>query len=153
MLDVKFSVAIHMLIMISEGPKDLTSEQIGRSVNKNASYIRKILALLKKQNIICSQQGKVGIQLAVPKAELTLWQIYKAIQGTDTLYIWDIHTNANDQCIVGQFIRPTLEDLLAECNKLVREKLEQTSLADVIHRMRNHIEQYDPEIIKNIIIK
>ena len=50
-MDTKFSVAIHTLIMISETDHLITSEDIAISVGTNASYIRKILALLKKEGI------------------------------------------------------------------------------------------------------
>ena len=47
-MDTKFSVAIHALILVSESPRPLSSEQMAESVGTNASYIRKILALKKR---------------------------------------------------------------------------------------------------------
>ncbi len=47
-MDVKFSSAIHMLILISESEDVMTSEEIATSVGTNASYIRKLSGLLKK---------------------------------------------------------------------------------------------------------
>ena len=46
-MDTKFSVALHVLTMISESEKTLSSEDLARSVGTNASYIRKIITLLK----------------------------------------------------------------------------------------------------------
>ena len=50
-MDTKFSVATHILILISEADKDINSRDIAESVGTNASYIRKICALLKKANV------------------------------------------------------------------------------------------------------
>ncbi len=50
-MDTKFSVAVHALILISESPEPIDSEKMARSVGTNASYIRKILGLLKKAEI------------------------------------------------------------------------------------------------------
>lgn len=62
-MDTKFSVALHILAMISESKETLNSQLLAESVGTNASYIRKILALLKNAGLIRSQQGKIGIQL------------------------------------------------------------------------------------------
>lgn len=48
-MDTKFSVAVHALILISESPKPIDSERMAKSVGTNASYIRKILGLLKRR--------------------------------------------------------------------------------------------------------
>ena len=45
MNDVKFSVAIHILVMLATSSESLNSEKLAQSVGTNPSYIRKILAL------------------------------------------------------------------------------------------------------------
>ena len=55
-MDTKFSVAVHILILISEAPNLLNSDQIAESVGTNASYIRKILSFLKKSGMIDSHR-------------------------------------------------------------------------------------------------
>ena len=46
-MDTKFSVALHILTMISESKETLSSQALAISVGTNASYIRKVIALLK----------------------------------------------------------------------------------------------------------
>ena len=75
-MDNKFSSAIHTLILISESDKPLTSEDIARSVGTNASYIRKIIGLLKKKDMIESRRGVSGFALRLKAENLTLLQIY-----------------------------------------------------------------------------
>ncbi len=48
MMDTKFSVALHILTMISESKEVLSSQALAESVGTDASYIRKVIALLKK---------------------------------------------------------------------------------------------------------
>ena len=62
-MDTKFSVAVHILILISEAPKALTSDQMAQSAGTNASYIRKILALLKRAGIVEGHRGVGGYVL------------------------------------------------------------------------------------------
>lgn len=54
LMDTKFSVALHILAMISESDKELSSQELALSVGTNASYIRKVISLLKKADLIGS---------------------------------------------------------------------------------------------------
>lgn len=63
LMDTKFSVALHILAMISESDKELSSQELALSVGTNASYIRKVISLLKKADLISSHQGRSGYQL------------------------------------------------------------------------------------------
>ena len=65
MEDTRFSSAIHMLILISEAEKPMSSEEIAVSVGTNSSHIRKIAGLLKKDGIIGSNQGSKGFSIRV----------------------------------------------------------------------------------------
>ena len=64
-MDTKFSVAVHILILISESPSPINSDQMAESVGTNASYIRKILALLKKADIVDGHRGVSGYGMTV----------------------------------------------------------------------------------------
>ena len=81
-MDVKFSVAIHTLVMISESEKALSSQALATSVGTNASYIRKIISLLKTAGLVSSHQGRSGYQLTKSPEEITLLEIYYAAQHT-----------------------------------------------------------------------
>ncbi len=59
-MDTRFSVAVHVLILISESPEPMDSEKMARSVGTNASYIRKVLGSLKKADIVSSRRGSPG---------------------------------------------------------------------------------------------
>ena len=59
-MDTKFSVAVHVLILISESPTTINSDQMAISIGTNASYVRKILSLLKKAGIVDGHRGIGG---------------------------------------------------------------------------------------------
>lgn len=105
-MDTKFSVAVHILILISEAPNLLNSDQIAGSVGTNASYIRKILSLLKKSGMIDSHRGVSGYTLTVAPDRITMLGIYQAVMDEPQIHLLDIHQNPNDQCVVGRHIRP-----------------------------------------------
>ncbi len=71
-MDTKFSVALHILTMISESKEILSSQALAESVGTNASYIRKVIALLKNAGLITSHQGRSGYQLSKSPKDISL---------------------------------------------------------------------------------
>ena len=139
-MDNKFSSAIHTLILISESDQPLTSEDIAKSVGTNASYIRKITGLLKKRDIIDSHRGVSGFSLKVKSEDLTLLQIYQAVNETERPCLFDLHQNPNDECVVGRHIKPVLTGMFAEMEDAFAGALAQKTLADCISGIRERLD-------------
>lgn len=140
-MDTKFSSAIHMLILISEAQTPMSSEQIAVSVGTNPSYIRKIAGLLKNANIIDSRQGRSGFVLSVTPEELTLWQVFCAVEKTEQIHLFDIHRNPNDECIVGRHIHPTLSAMFGDIELTARREMNAKTLRDCMNDMQKRINQ------------
>lgn len=138
-MDTDFSIAIHILILISESDEPLSSEQIAGSVGANASRIRKIAGTLRKASIIASRQGAKGFALTRDPGSITLLQIYDALYGAPEKRLLSIHKNPNDECTVGRLIQPTLDDVFAGVEAELQQTLERLSLADVIKNMRGRL--------------
>ncbi|MCI5956466.1 MAG: Rrf2 family transcriptional regulator [Clostridiales bacterium] len=138
-MDTKFSVAVHALILISESPKPIDSERMARSVGTNASYIRKILGLLKKANIVGSHRGVTGFSLLLPPERLTLLRVYQAVMGESQCHLLDIHQNASDQCIVGRHIRPVLTSMFEQAESAFTRALSEQTLAQCIEGIRGRL--------------
>ena len=92
-MNTKFSIAIHILILISESSNPMNSDQMAGSAGTNASYIRKILALLKRAGIVDSRRGIGGYSLALPPEQLTLLQIYQAVTEETNVLLLQIHSH------------------------------------------------------------
>ena len=139
-MDTKFSVAVHVLIMVSESPTPVNSEQMAGSVGTNASYIRKILALLKKEGIVDGHRGLSAYSLVSPQEQLTLLQIYQAVMEESKIRLLDIHQNPSDQCVVGRYIRPVLTGMFTDVEDAFSRSLAEKTLADCIADIRKRIE-------------
>lgn len=142
-MDTKFSSAIHTLILIAESPSPMTSEDIAASVGTNASYIRKLTALMKKAGIIESQRGRGGFSLTKDPEGITFAEIYRAVMEVGEIHVFDIHKNPNDECIVGKNIQPVLGNMFHEMEEELSRSLESMTLADCISRMQSRIERED----------
>lgn len=132
-MDTKFSVALHILIYISETDKVVSSELLAKSVNTNSSHIRKILAVLKKGGLIESQQGKTGISLAKEPKYITLSEIYQIIYPDK--YLVNIHEGANKECPVGFNIVNLLQPVFNEAQEAFYKKLESKTLEKLIREL------------------
>lgn len=138
-MDTKFSVAVHVLILISESPDPMNSEQMAGSVGTNASYVRKILALLKKAEIIEGHRGVSGYNLTITPEQLTLLRIYQAVMEEPKIHLLDVHQNSNDQCVVGRHIRPVLTGMFEDLEESFARSLAGKTLADCIDDIRKRI--------------
>ena len=132
-MDTKFSVALHILIYISETDKVVSSELLAKSVNTNSSHIRKILVVLKKGGLIESQQGKTGITLAKEPKDITLSEIYQIIYPDK--YLVNIHEGANKECPVGLNIENLLQRVFNEAQEAFYKKLESKTLEKLIREL------------------
>ena len=138
-MDTKFSVAVHVLILISESPIPINSDQMAESVGTNASYIRKILALLKKAEIVDGRRGISGYSMTAAPEQLTLLQVYQAVTEEQKLHLLDIHQNPDDRCIVGRHIKPVLTGMFADMEEGFARSLAGKTLADCIAAIRKRI--------------
>ena len=140
-MGTKFSVAVHILILISEAPNPLNSDQIAVSVGTNASYIRKILSFLKKSGMINSHRGVSGYVLTTTPDQITLLGIYQAVMDEPQIHLLDIHQNPNDQCVVGRHIRPMLTEMFEGIEESFARELSQRTLADCTRAIRSKMSQ------------
>jgi transcriptional regulator family protein len=140
-MDTKFSVALHILTMISESKDTLSSQALATSVGTNASYIRKVIALLKNAGLIQSQQGKTGYQLSKSPKDITLLNIYFAIQEVSHISLFPVHQNSNPDCPVGKHIQGAVSPLFASAEAQLEKELAQQTLEDVINNLYKDAKQ------------
>lgn len=139
-MDTKFSTAIHMLILVSEAEVPMNSEQIAHSVGTNASYIRKVATRLSRAGILEGRRGVSGFSLLKAPEDISLLEIYRAVEQTEDVHVFDVHQNPSDECIVGRNIRPVLNGMFRQAEQVVESELASATLADCMARMRERIE-------------
>lgn len=135
-MDTRFAIAIHLLILISESEAPMSSAQMAESVGTNPSFVRKVLGALKRAGLIDSRRGATGFTLAMPVADITLLMVYEAIYGTPEVTLFGVHKNPNDECLVGRYIKPTLDEVFGKVEREARARMEETTMAECIGDMR-----------------
>lgn len=139
-MDTKFSTAIHMLILVSGAKTPMNSEQIAHSVGTNASYIRKVATRLSRAGIIEGRRGVSGFSLLKAPKDISLLEVYRAVEQSEDVHVFDVHQNPSDECIVGRNIRPVLNRMFRQAEQVVERELAGATLAGCITQMRKQIE-------------
>ena len=110
-ISMKCSVAVHCLIFIHEakGITKVTSNLLAESTGSNPVVIRNILSALKKAGIITVRRGTGGAELCTDPSQITLYQIYSALEPNGVTSMIGIHPCQERPCPVAKNIRRVLE--------------------------------------------
>lgn len=134
MINSRFAVAIHILALVAAGPREqVTSEFIAGSVNTNPVVIRRISGMLRKAGLIESKVGAPGSILTKNPRDISLLEVYHAVQNKDDLF--SIHENTNPNCTVGKNIQNTLEESFHRAQIAMENELAKQSLYDIIEHL------------------
>ena len=139
----KFTVAVHILtcIDIFGGQMRVTSDFLSGSTGVNAVIVRNVLGQLRKAGIVETRQGSGGAHLAKALDEITLYDIYKAVDCVDDEGLFHFHENPNADCPVGRNIHKAMDDRLEAAQAALENELKSTTLAEVVADTRKIIEQ------------
>lgn len=142
-ISIKCSVAVHCLIFIHEakGIVKVTSNLLAESTGSNPVVIRNILSALKKAGLITVPRGTGGAELCADPAQITLYQIYSALEPDGVTSIIGIHPCDGRPCPVAQNIRKVLEPSYHKIEDAVKEAMEEITLQSMIDDFHGIVQQ------------
>ena len=142
-ISMKCSVAVHCLIFIHEakGIAKVTSNLLAESTGSNPVVIRNILSALKKAGIITMPRGTGGAELCIDPSQITLYQIYSALEPDGVTSIIGIHPCDGRPCPVAQNIRKVLETPYHKIEDAVKETMEEITLQSMIDDFHDMVHQ------------
>jgi Rrf2 family protein len=118
-VNTQFSIAVHVLAAIAHHEGVFTSETLASSVNANPVFVKRVLVKLSKAKLAKATVGKSGgYGLARSPKSISLLDIYSAVNPPDAFAI------------------QVMSDVLAGSQAAVRKDLKQTTLADVVSKIR-----------------
>ena len=138
----RFTIAVHILICIETFKNDykITSDFLASSVNVNAVVIRRLLQQLKKAGIINVKRGSGGAEMAKSPKEITLLDIYNAVECVEEGRLFHFHENPSQECPVGKNIHAVLDVRLEEIQKAMEREMRSISIQDIINDTKKLIE-------------
>jgi Rrf2 family protein len=131
-MNTRFAVATHILTLLhAEGGRPVNSEYLAASVNTNPALIRRLLAQLARAGLTRSQMGaNGGAQLARPAGEITLLDVYRAVDDDGLLV--GIHDSASPLCPVGRNIHGVLKGRLRAAQAAFETSLSTTTIDELV---------------------
>lgn len=129
----RFAVGIHILTLIESNKEGVTSSEfLASSVNTNPAVIRKLMGMLKKAGLIEVHPGIAGAKLAKELSDITMFDVYKAVNVVKEKELFSIHENPNPDCPVGRNIQNTIEQLFTAAQFAMEKVLRNVTLEDVV---------------------
>jgi len=136
----RFSIGVHILSLIASSPELCTGDFIAGSVNTNPVIIRKIMGQLKKAGLIEVRAGVGGATLRKELEQITLLDVYRAVQVAEKGELFNFHEHPNPNCLVGGNIEFVLRTELSDAQAAMENRLAQTTLNDIVTRIRDNID-------------
>jgi len=139
----RFAIAVHVLSLLGVSEcGDLTSEGMADSIGVNPVIVRNITGMLRRAGIVRTRQGVPGMHLARPVSEITLLDVYRAVE--DVGEIFALHSRPNPRCPVGGSIGPTLGKVFGEAQRAMESRLAGTTMADIVRELRDCASSHRP---------
>ncbi len=138
----RFTMAIHMFACIDTfKDQKVTSDFMAASIGTNPVIVRKLLGQLKATGLIEVQRGTGGVEVLKPYNEITLLDIYKAVECNPKEELFHFHENPNEKCPVGSNIHKVLDKKLMAVQLAMENELAKTTLADIEDDLKKQIEE------------
>ena len=131
----RFTIAIHVLVCIETFKNDykVTSEFLASSVNVNPVVIRRLLQQLKRAGIIHVKRGSGGTDIEKPLNEITLFDVYNAVECVEDGTLFHFHENPSQLCPVGKNIHAILDVRLEKIQKAMEKEMRSISIQDIMN--------------------
>lgn len=130
----RFTIAVHILICIETFKNDykVTSDFLTSSVNVNPVVVRRLLQQLKKAGIVNVTRGSGGSDLERPAGEITLLDVYNAVECVEEGELFHFHENPNPLCPVGKNIHAILDTRLTKIQEAMEREMKSVTIKEVI---------------------
>lgn len=134
----RVSDAVHILAFIALNRNEaLTSQRIAESIRTNPGCVRQLMVSLRRYGIMTSVQGHARPALSRAPADISLLDIYRAVEGGKPLLHLDTHTNP--ECGVGVNIQLALQDYFDKVQNRAEDEMSRITLQDVLDRYKEKL--------------
>lgn len=137
MVATRFAVAIHVLLLLASGEMDgpATSLRLARSVNTNPVVVRRITGLLARAGLVRVRRGPGGAELARPARDISLGDVWQAVNPGGCRPLLPVHPDPNTACMVGHSIHAVLGDAFAAAEAAMHASLCRTTLDSLVQEV------------------
>ncbi|UQN09770.1 Rrf2 family transcriptional regulator [Deinococcus sp. QL22] len=128
-MNSQYSIAVHILTLLDSSSGAGASAEIAGSVGVNPVVIRSVTGLLRKAGLLTTQRGVSGAQLTRPAHQISLLDVYRAVNAPDS--VLKVHAHPNLACPVGAGIQRALEEVYGQAQAALESRLAEVMLSDI----------------------
>ncbi|MDO4541784.1 MAG: Rrf2 family transcriptional regulator [Bacillota bacterium] len=141
-INTKFPMAIHILTLIAMNHNpDMpsTSQLIAKSIGTNPVVVRRIISQLRQAGLLQTRPGVAGAEFLKEPEDITLLDIYKAVQEDEDRGVFDLHQNPSQICPIGRNIHSALAAPLGSAQLSLERDLAAHTLKDIIMDIESNL--------------
>ncbi len=134
----RFPLAVHSLLFVAvlSPGKRVTSKLVAESTDTNAVTVRNLFLELAESGLLIASAGKNGgVHLAREPKDITLWNIYQAVETHNVEEIFKIY-EGNDTCPVGKNFYQVLYPHMVSAVEAMKASMEQVTLEVLIDELK-----------------
>ncbi|GAV14159.1 MULTISPECIES: Rrf2 family transcriptional regulator [Paenibacillus] len=138
----RFSVAVHILSLLALEPNaHHTSEWMAGSVNTNPVVIRRVTSQLKKAGLVDVRPGTGGATLNKPAGDITLLDVYRAVEAVEEGELFGFHDHPNPKCPIGANIESVLQLVMLRAQSAMEQVLAEMTLDHLAVDLKDRMEE------------
>lgn len=132
----RFTIATHILLCIAmfQNDRKVTSDFLAGSVNVNPVVVRNVLRCLSSNGIVRIRPGVGGAYLAGPPENITLLDVFRAVEKEQTLF--HFHQDPNPQCPVGRTIHSVMDDKIETMQSAMESVMKDITIGELLEETK-----------------
>ena len=137
----KFTIGVHIICAVEYFKKDreVTSSLLSLSTGANPVTVRTVISELREAGLLDISQGKTGIGLKKDIKDISMLDVFNAVDGLDKDGLLHFHDNPNIDCPVCKNIHKAMDDKLMKIQDSMTSKMENIKIGDVSDDIINEL--------------
>jgi Rrf2 family protein len=133
--NTRVAVAIHIMTALAFSKDSMSSVELAKSINTNAVVVRRLLIHLARAGLIQCSIGKAGgSTLARDASEITLADIYNAVNDRESLFSIP-EKKKNRGCPVSCKMQGLLVEIFDQAEAAVQHRFNSVILSDLVKQI------------------
>lgn len=127
----EFGIAVHALVYLNRRGKTLSSEELGKNICTNPARVRKVMAKLKKADLVVTKEGVDGGYLFCRDARLvTLGLVGRAIGAQFVGTAWR-SGDIDKECLIASGMADVMDGIYRKLHLLCIAYLDEITIFDI----------------------
>ncbi|MEF9939324.1 MAG: Rrf2 family transcriptional regulator [Clostridium sp.] len=127
----EFAIAVHALVYLNHKEITLASDTLAENVCTNPARIRKVMAKLKKSNLVKTKEGiNGGYHMLGDAKDISLGQICRALEIEPVSVSWN-SGDAEMNCQIASGMAGIMEEIYRDLNEICKKRLDKITIQDI----------------------